>query len=64
MIRLDSADDYSIIKVLMWLSVVFVSEFDPAESGERAGRRVSYPNKQDNDIASESASQRKNKIIN
>ena len=43
MIRLDSADDYSIIKALMWLSVVFVSEFDPAESGERAGKRVSYP---------------------
>jgi len=52
MIRLDNPDDNSIIKVLMWLSVVFVSEFDPAESGARAGKRVSYPNKKDNAIAS------------
>ena len=46
-ISLDNADDDSIIKVLMWLSVVFVSEFDPAESGERAGRRVSFPKVRD-----------------
>jgi hypothetical protein len=61
MIRLDSADDYSIIKALMWLSVVFVSEFDPAESGERAGKRVSYPNNKDNAIASTASEN--NKII-
>ena len=43
----------------MWLSVVFVSEFDPAESGARAGKRVSYPNKKDNAIASTASEKHK-----
>jgi len=43
----------------MWLSVVFVSEFDPAESGARAGRRVSHPNRKHNAIASTASQKHK-----